>query len=523
MQRQRDPKVAATAREIFMGVDSGTQSTKVLLVDGEGGEVLASGSAPHRLIDGLGPGHLEQHPQGWFTALEQALAQALASGKVKPANIRAIGVSGQQHGFVPLDAGGDVIRPAKLWCDTSTVSQCTALLERVGGLGRYIELTGNGLPPGFTASKIAWLKQSEPDNYARLRTVLLPHDYLNFRLTGQCRMECGDASGTALLDVRRRTWCAEAMAAIDETLGEKMPPLIAADEPMGTLSRPLAAKWGLGANVLVSPGGGDNMMSAIGTGNVSDGVVTVSLGTSGTIFAYSSAPVVDPGGEVAAFCDSTGGWLPLVCTMNVTVATELTKALFRLDNEGLERAVAMVPPGSEGLLLVPYFEGERTPNVPNGTGVWFGAHRGTQTPAHFARAAMEGATLGLNYGMRRLAALGVRGREIRLTGGGSNSVAWRRIAADVFDLPVVCLAQGESAAYGAAMQAAWCCRKQQGSGVTIQRLAESWVRTVEATRVTPDPKRVELYRRMQRLHDRVGVALQESFDLHRAIVTEGLE
>jgi xylulokinase len=513
--------MAGHARNIFVGVDSGTQSTKVVLVEGENGRILASAAAPHEMIAGLPPGHLEQHPQDWFAALETALNEALESSAVNRADVRAIGVSGQQHGLVALDAAGEVIRPAKLWCDTSTARQCDDILRAVGGLSRYVELTGNSLPPGFTASKIAWLKEREPDHYARLATVLLPHDYLNYRLTGQCRMECGDASGTALLDVRRRTWSTEAIAAIDENLADKLPPLMPNDEPWGMLRKDIADKWGLSPKVLVSSGGGDNMMSAIGTGNVVEGVVTVSLGTSGTIFAYSGSPIVDPNGEVAAFCDSTGGWLPLVCTMNVTVATELTKSLFGMETDELEQRVRRVSAGSDGLLLIPYFEGERTPNVPSGTGVWFGANRKTHTKDHFARAAMEGATLGLNYGLRRLVQLGVPGREIRLTGGGSNSRAWRQIAADVFNLPAVGLGQSESAALGAAMQARWCWQNQRSPGVTIQQIADAWVKLAEDTRVGPDATRANVYRRLQGLHDDLSRALRNSFNAHRDLVTEG--
>jgi xylulokinase len=508
-------------RNLVLGVDSGTQSTKVLLADADTGDVVVAASAPHHLIEGLPPGHLEQHPEDWFTALEQAFRQALVGASADPKQIRAIGISGQQHGLVALDAQGAVIRPAKLWCDTSTAKQCEDLLARVGGLSRYIELTGNGLPPGFTASKLAWLKECEPQNYARLRTVLLPHDYLNYRLTGLCRMEPGDASGTALLDVRRRTWCPQVIAAIDQQLFDKLPALMPNDQPCGVLRNDLADKCGLSHDVLVASGGGDNMMSAIGTGNVTEGVVTVSLGTSGTIFAYSVSPVVDPRGEIAAFCDSTGAWLPLVCTMNVTVATELSKALFGLNNEQLDSAAASVSPGSDGLLLIPYFEGERTPNVPNGTGVWFGANRRTHTPAHFARAAMEGATLGLNYGLRRLRELGIADRQIRLTGGGANSPAWRRIAADVFNRPVVGLAQPEAAALGAAMQAAWCWQRQQAPQLSIRQLAERWITPLEQTRVTPDPRNAERYDRLQQLHDRLSLALRESFNMHREITSEG--
>lgn len=504
--------------ELFIGIDSGTQSTKVLVVESERGRVLSSAAAPHAMIAGLPPGHLEQEPRAWFEALDQALQTALRASGVDRSAVRAIGVSGQQHGFVALDGTGAVIRPAKLWCDTATASQCERILASLGGIEKMIALTGNGLPPGFTASKIAWLKEVEPKSYARLATVLLPHDYLNYRLTGQLKMECGDASGTGLFDVRKRTWQPEAVRAIDACLWDKLPPIIPSDAPHGTLRRELAERWGLPKDVLVSSGGGDNMMSAIGTGNVREGVVTVSLGTSGAILAYSGTPVIDPCGEVAAFCDSTGGFLPLACTMNVTVATELTKALLGLSNEGLEEAAARVTPGSEGLLLVPYFDGERTPNVPDGAGVWFGATRKTHTAAHFCRAAMEGATLGLNYGMKRMAALGVKTDEIRLTGGGSKSRLWRQIAADVFRTRAVCLGQDESAAFGAAIQARWCWERRQGRDAAITDLTDAWVRPAEETRVQPNPAASRVYEELCALQTSISAAMRPSFAAHRRLL-----
>ena len=512
--------MTVNARDVYVGIDSGTQSTKVLLVDGDTGTVLGSGSAPHELIPDLPPGHLEQHPQDWFAALELALSPAFTSSRVDPAGVTAIGVSGQQHGLVALDSAGEVIRPAKLWCDTSTAPQCERLLAQLGGVQRFIELTGNALPPGYTASKIAWLKEHEPANFSRVATILLPHDYLNYRLTGVRQMECGDASGTALLDVRRRVWCPEVLAALDADLARKLPPLVGDDQPCGALMPELASKWGMKPQVTVSAGGGDNMMSAIGTGNVEPGVITVSLGTSGTIFAYSEQPVIDPQGEVAAFCDSTGAWLPLVCTMNVTVATEQVKCLLGLDNAQLEAAAAQVEPGCGGLMLIPYLEGERTPNVPHGTGVWFGANRHTHTAPHFARAAMEGALLGLNHGFRRLLDLGITAREIRLTGGGSNSPLWRRIAASVFNLPVVCLTQSESAAYGAALQAKWCTARQASTKASIRELAKQWIQPREDARVLPDAESVMRYRQLQALHAQVSQALRESFECHHQLVTE---
>jgi xylulokinase len=367
--------------------------------------------------------------------------------------VRGIGVSGQQHGFVPLDREGQVIRPAKLWCDTSTTEECDLIRAHFGGSQAVIEKVGMDMLPGFTAPKILWLKRKEPKNFAKLATVLLPHDYLNFHLTGKLGMEYGDASGTALMDVRNRAWATDVLDFIDPALGEKMPALGSSCQPVGTLLPELAKRWNLPSGIVISAGGGDNMMGAIGTGNVSAGRVTASLGTSGTIYAYSENPTVDPSGEVAGFCDSTDAWLPLVCTMNVTVATEAVRHLFNWSHAQLEEAVRTVPPGADGLLFLPYLQGERTPNLPRGTGVFHGLTTRTMSPAHMARATMEGVTLGLAYGLHRMRTLGIAPTEIRLTGGGSKSGLWRQICADVFGCRVVTLAESEGAALGSAIQA----------------------------------------------------------------------
>ena len=394
-------------KQLFIGLDSGTQSTRAVLVDGATGRVLAARSAAYDMLPSVVPGTKEQNPADWVRAASEVIAGVLGdAGPDAAGRVAGIGISGQQHGLVALDAGGQVIRPAKLWCDTSTAPQCDTLIGRLGGLPRTIEQLGNGIPPGFTASKILWLKEHEPGNYARLATVLLPHDYLAFWLTGRVHMEWGDASGTALMDVRTRTWREEALAAIDPGLAAKLPIPAHPREPSGIVQPGIARQFGLRGDVVVS-GSGDNMMGAVGTGNVADGIVTASLGTSGTIYACSCRPIVDPAGEVAAFCDATGQWLPLVCTMNVTVATEMVRKMFGLDHAALSEAAASVEAGAEGLLLIPFFEGERTPNVPDGTGVWIGVRPRTSTTAHMARAAMEGATLGLNYGLNRLRALGL--------------------------------------------------------------------------------------------------------------------
>jgi xylulokinase len=308
-------------RTLLLGIDSGTQSTKVLVVDARDGKVLAAAAQEYDLIPNLPPGAKEQHPHTWRDATASAIRRALRQAKAVASEVKAIGVSGQQHGFVPLDAAGEVIRPAKLWCDTSTAPECTEIMDRLGGLKATVKALGNAVLPGFTASKVLWLKKHEPENYQRLATVFLPHDYLNFWLTGERVMEYGDASGTALLDVRNRVWSDAALNAIDPELASKLPPLEGSDRPAGTLQASTAKQLDLNPGTVVSAGGGDNMMGAIGTGNTRPGVVTASFGTSGTIYACAFKPVVDPRGEIAAFCDSTNHWLPLLCTMNVTVAT----------------------------------------------------------------------------------------------------------------------------------------------------------------------------------------------------------
>ena len=247
-------------RSLFIGVDSGTQSTKVLVVDGKTGRVLTAAAQGYGLIEGLPAGAKEQHPHTWRDATSRAIRQALKLAKARPQEVRSIGVSGQQHGFVPLDEAGEVIRPAKLWCDTTTSAECEEIMAKLGGLKATIRTLGNAVLPGFTASKILWLKNHEPENFKRLATVLLPHDYLNFWLTGDKRMEFGDASGTALLNVRKREWSDRVLQAIDPHLADRLPKLTTSDQRAGFLQPKTAKALGLTTETMVSAGGGDNMM-----------------------------------------------------------------------------------------------------------------------------------------------------------------------------------------------------------------------------------------------------------------------
>lgn len=434
-----------------IGIDLGTQSVKVVLYDVDARSFAAIETAPLDLYQG-DVGVAEQQSHWWLNALRDALA------KVDPdvrASARAIAVSGQQHGFVAVDESNEVLAPVKLWCDTSTEAECVEIMDAFGGRDACIEKVGNPIVPGYTASKVRWLNNAKHKLYEQMDCILLPHDYLNLYLTGERCMEMGDASGTGFLDIRKREWSTAMLQAIDaeRDLSECLPQLRLENESVGGLRREAADEFGLPAGIPVGIGGGDNMMGAIGTGNVRPGNVTMSLGTSGTVYAYSDSPVVDPNGNIAAFCSSTGGWLPLLCTMNCTVSTELMRGLLGADIAGFEAQITAAGRGSDGVITVPFFNGERTPNLPNARGCVLGLDSHNMKPENFLRSAVEGATYALRFGIDELANLGVQAQEIVVTGGGAKSDKWRQLVADICAVPVVVFEQDEGAAFGAALQA----------------------------------------------------------------------
>jgi xylulokinase len=437
-------------RRVFLGVDCGTQSTKVVLRDPATGAVVAVGRAPHELVE-RDDGTREQDPAWWIDALGAAVRDAVRGERF---DIGGIGVSGQQHGLVCLDRSDRPVRAAKLWNDTTTARECAELTRKLGGDRRVQELTGNRLLSGYTAPKITWLAAHEPDAYARTVRMCLPHDYLNLWLTGAFVTEAGDASGTAYFDIRARRYSEAVLAAIDakRDWAHTLPPVTPSLSVVGTLRREAAESLGLEAGIPVSAGGGDNMCAAIGCDILADGPVAVSLGTSGTVFAYRAEPAVDPLGEAAAFCDSTGGWLPLACTLNCTSATEWVRGLFAIEHADVDGAVANG--GAPGLAFLPYLSGERTPNRPEAAGVFVGLRpdHGRDAIVH---AVVEGVTFGLAYALDALRRAGVAPTELTLIGGGSASDAWAQLCADVFDRPVARPAIVEAAASGAARQAQW--------------------------------------------------------------------
>lgn len=476
--------------DLVAGIDAGTQSLKVVVYDPAGQAIVATASAPLELSSGS-DGSREQRPADWVAALH-ACFSALDPGT--RSNIAALSVSGQQHGFVPVDVAGDVLAPAKLWCDTSTSAECVQIMDAVGGPDRTIALAGNPVLTGYTASKLPWTKVHRPEAYAQLATILLPHDYLNFVLTGQRFCEYGDASGTGWLDVRTRTWSSELLRATDpdRDLAACLPP-IAQPDALFDVDAPMATALGIPSTAKVAVGGGDNMMAAIGTGCVVPGRLAMSLGTSGTLFAYSDLPVVDPEGAWAAFCSSTGGWLPLICTMNCTVVTEQVARAFGFSTRDGDAHLRATVPGADGLVMLPFLNGERTPDLPHGKGVLAGLDTDNMTPAHLYRAAMEGATYSLRYGYDAFVRAGMRFDRIVLTGGGSNSAEWRQLVADVFDLPVDVPVQAEGAAFGAALQALWALGRSRGDTASIHDITDRHVALDASLSARPDPVRTQAY------------------------------
>ena len=471
-----------------LGIDLGTQNVKVVCYDFETRETVAVENAPLDLYQ-TEEGIAEQQAQWWTHALKQALHQV---GKDVRNSVVAIGVSGQQHGFVPIDKRGEVLSPVKLWCDTSTEAECEAIMRDFGGADACLNEVGNLILPGYTASKVRWFRDNCPGLYEQMDCILLPHDYLNFYLTGERRMEAGDASGTGFLDVRLRDWSDKMLKAIDpeRDLRECLPNVAIINEAMGALLPSVAAEVGLPSGVPVSIGGGDNMMGAIGTGNVTSGVVSMSLGTSGTVFAYSDSPIVDKKGNIAAFCSSTGGWLPLLCTMNCTVSTELMRDLFDLDIASFDAKVASAPRGANSVITVPFFNGERTPNLPNAKGCILGLDSRNTRPENIARSAVEGATFAMRFGIDELAELGIDASEIVVTGGGVNSAMWRQIISDVCNAPVTVLKQNEGAAFGAALQAV---AMLDESGGDLKSLIDEHVARDDERFCEPRPSAVNFY------------------------------
>ena len=429
---------------LVLGVDSSTQSTKVELRRLDDGTLAGSGRAAHPPTQ---PPRSEQDPRAWWTALVEAL------GPVHDLlhRVAAVSVAGQQHGLVLLDADGEPLRPAKLWNDTQSAPQAAAMVER---LGHQAWATATGLVPvaSFTLTKLAWVAEHEPEVLDRVSAAMLPHDYLTWRLSGRRVTDRGDASGTAWWSPITATYRPDLLeaAGLWPSLVEAFPAVLDPLEPAGSVT---ATDTGLPATTVVAPGTGDNMAGALGIG-LRPGDVAVSIGTSGTAYAVTDRPTTDPSGAVAGFADASGRFLPLVATLNATKVTDWLGRMLGLDPAALAAAALDAPVGANGVVVVPYLDGERTPNRPDATGTVLGIRTST-APADLARAAHEGVVCGLLDGIDALRAAGVTidGRLVMI-GGGARSAAYRQVMATLSGRPVTVPDAEEAVAAGACVQAA---------------------------------------------------------------------
>jgi xylulokinase len=436
------------------GIDSSTQSCKVQIRAAADGVLLGEGRAPHPVTV---PPRSEQDPAAWWSALGTALAEARTAAGDPP--IVALAVAGQQHGMVALDSAGRVLRPAKLWNDTESAADAGWLLDQLdGGRAAWARACGSVPVASFTITKLSWLHRREPEVWEQLARVALPHDWLTLRLTDAFVTDRGDASGTGYWSPTDEAYRHDLLGIVDATRDwrDAVPEVLASHAPAGSLSDRAASDLGCdgGARPVVAAGTGDNMAAAVGLG-LGAGEVAVSIGTSGTVFTVSDGPVVDPTGTVAGFADATGAHLPLVCTLNATGVTDAVARWLGRPLDGLAEAALATAPGAEGVVLLPYLAGERTPDRPDATGVLSGLRPDT-APEHLARAAYEGVVCGLLDGLDALAAAGVATDEgpIRLIGGGGRSVAYQQVLADLAGR-VVSLPHGdEHVAAGACVLAA---------------------------------------------------------------------
>lgn len=447
---------------LVAGVDSSTQSCKIVIADAASGAIVREGRAAH-------PEGTSVDPDAWWNALQTAIADA---GGLS--DVQAISVAGQQHGMVALDAEGRVIRDALLWNDTRSAGAAADLIAEVGA-EKYARRVGIVPVASFTASKLRWLRDAEPENARRVAAVALPHDWLTWRLRGfgpvgtprgpvldELTTDRSDASGTAYWSAERDAYDEELF---ELALGHRavLPRVLRPSESAGTTPEGL----------LVAAGAGDNAGAALGVG-ARTGDVVVSIGTSGTVFAVTETPVRDASGTVAGFASADGAYLPLIATLNAARILDATARLLGVSHDELGDLALEAEPGAQGLVLQPYFEGERTPNRPDATATLFGMTLGSTTRPNLARAAIEGLLCGLADGLDAVRSHGVTAQRILMTGGAAQNLAVQRIAAQVFNVPVEVPRPGEYVANGAATQAAW----------ALSGSRPTW--TLE-TAATPDP------------------------------------
>lgn len=489
----------------FLGIDISTTATKALLID-ERGAVVAAASSEYP-YETPRPLWSEQHPDLWWDGAQKSIRRALESAGIDAGEIGGVGLTGQMHGLVLLDEAGRVLRPSILWNDQRTQVQCDEIHQRIGR-ERFIQITGNVALPGFTAPKILWVREHEPDVYARAAHVLLPKDYVRYRLTGSFAMDKADGAGTVLMDLKKRDWSEDVLTAL-EISRLWMPPLYEGTEITGAISEEAAHATGLKPGTPVVAGGGDQAAQAVGVGAIREGVIALTLGTSGVVFATTGGAFIEPEGRLHAFCHSVPGqWHLMGVMLSAAGSLRWYRDTFAAATQydELLSAAASVPAGSEGLLFLPYLTGERTPHPdPLARGAFVGftvRHR----IAHCTRAVLEGVAFGLKDSFELMKSAGLKQIEqVRVSGGGARSGLWRQILADVFETELVTVNTTEGAAYGAALLAG----VGAGHWDDVRSTCETTVRVTGRT--VPSEENRRLYSRAYDVYRELYPALKSSF------------
>jgi len=492
-----------------LGIDVGTSGTRALVID-QGGRIVASATEDHAAFSSPKIGWAEQNPEDWWRACGIAVKKALSAGSIASDQIACVGFSGQMHGAVMLDAQDRVVRPALIWCDVRTQKQCDDLTQKIGA-EKLIQLTCNPALTNFTVTKFLWVQENEPENWKRVRSVMLPKDYVRFRLTGDRATDMADASGTLMLDVTNRRWSREVLSAtgIDQVL---LPALFESSDVCGKVSEAGAKAAGLKAGTPVVAGAGDQAAGAMGMGIVIPGAERATIGTPGVVFAATDRPALDPQGRLHTFCHAIPGrWH----VMGVTQSAGLSLRWFR-DNFGtkgesgdpyerLSAEAATVPPGSDDLLWAPYLMGERTPHLDANARAALVGLTASHTRAHIVRAILEGVAYSLKDSFTIFEAMKVPVQTIRLGGGGARSPLWRQIQADVYNHEVEIVEAEEGAAYGAAILAAVGAKMWP----SVDAACEAIVRV--ATRVAPQTKDAKTMQRNYGAYRKVYPATKAIF------------
>lgn len=467
-------------RTLVAGVDSSTQSCKVELRDAETGDLVASGTAPHPPVS---PPSSEQDPTVWWDALVIAFRRALTSSGAAPGSVRAVSVAAQCHGLVALDARDRVVRPAKLWNDTTSTPELVELLDRLGA-SRVVDAIGTLPTAAFTISKVAWLARHEPEHFAATRSFLLPHDYLTFRLTGAKVTDRSEASGTGYFDAAAGRYLPEFLSAVDahRDWTPQLPTVLGPDDTAGTVRPAVLDELGLRGDVVVGAGGGDQHAAALGLGIV-PGDVVYSFGTSGVVSTLSRTAVHDHQGAVDGVADMTDGFMPLCSTLNAAKVTDTFAQILSVDHDELARLALAARTDRTGPVLAAFLDGERTPNRPDATGT-LAAITTETTREDVARAAFEGVVLGLVSGQRHLERTGLAtDGTVLAVGGGARSAAYTQLLADALQRPVHVADVDEATARGAAVQAA-----AVAAGASVADTRTAWT---PASRIAAEPRSVD--------------------------------